>query len=206
MRIGAGSIRKTDKTLLTKVEVGSIITDDSINSINSNISKEEGMPYTTNPGRAKYSPSEPLPQKLAHKPVYALPYEKFDGIYAGDTDTKYITVGLSQWNPDEVSVKTMRYTDKNRWTRQAEEMPLHRAIDMTLFLAKVVFDQQNGKVDIPAKTFYRQAAGISITSEARSYGEMASYNAFLSEHSDLLRERLGVLTDVLVSLREAGGI
>lgn len=163
------------------------------------------MPYSTHPVRVNYAPSEPLPQHLAHKPVYALPYEKFDGIYAGDTDTKYITVGLSQWNLDEVSVKIMRHTG-DKWTRLAEEMPLHRAIDMTLFLAKVVFGQQNGRVDIPANTLYRQTADISITSEARSYGEMASYNAFLSEHSELLRERLGALANLLDSLREAGTI
>jgi hypothetical protein len=165
------------------------------------------MPYTTNPSIAKYKPSEALPDNLKHKPMYALPYEKFDGIYAGDTDTKYITVGISQWSPYEVSVKTMRYDDKHqKWTRQAEEMPLHRAIDVTLFLTKVVFDQQNGRVDIPANTFFRQASDISITSEARSNGEMASYYAFLSEHSELLKERLRGLSDVLNSLKEEGKI
>lgn len=163
------------------------------------------MPYTTNPSSANYAPSEPLPQHLAHKPVYALPYEHFDGIYAGDTGTKYISIGLSQWDPDEVSVKTMRYTGE-KWTRLAEEMPLHRAIDMTLFLAKTVFDQQNSRVYIPAETLLDQDAEILITPEARSYGEMSSYNAFLAEHSGLLKDRLRALSNVLNSLKADGKI
>jgi hypothetical protein len=188
---------------------GSKITNSSkdikVSKLNKVLEEDKRMPYTTNPSIAKYKPSEPLPDNLAHKPVYALPYEKFDGIYAGDTDTKYITVGISQWSPYEVSVKTMRHTGE-KWTRLAEEMPLHRAIDVTLFLTKAVFDQQNGRVDIPANTFFRQAADISITSETRSNGEMASYYAFLSKHSELLKERLSVLADVLNSLKEEGKI
>jgi hypothetical protein len=163
------------------------------------------MPFTTNPTIAKYKPSQPLPDNLRHKPVYALPYEKFDGIYIGDTDTRYITVGISQWSPYEVSVKTMRYV-KGKWTRPSEELPLHRAIDVTLFLAKVIFDQQNGKVEIPPNTFTKQAGSISITNEARSNGQMASYYSFLDEHSELLKERLNALAGVLNSLKEAGKI
>lgn len=163
------------------------------------------MPYTTNPVIAKYAPSEELPQDLAHKPVYALPYEKFDGIEAGNTDARYISVGISQWSPYEVSVKLMRFV-KGKWTRQAEELPLHRAIDVTLFLAKAIFDNRNGQVDIPANTFHQQAGTINITTENRTHGEMASYHAFLNEHSDLLRKRLSALSDVLNSLKEAGEI
>ncbi len=163
------------------------------------------MPFTSTPRNPNYEPSEQLPQHLGHRPVYALPYEYFDGIYAGDTDTRYISVGLSQWDPDEVSVKIMRHTG-NKWTRLAEEMPLHRAIDMTLFLTKVIFDPQKAGVRIPNGTFLNQDADISITPETRSYGEMSSYSAFLSEHSGLLRDRLNALADVLVSLREKGQI
>jgi hypothetical protein len=82
---------------------------------------------------------------LDHKPVYALPYEHFDGIYDGDTDVRYISIGMAQYDQDHVSIKTMRHIG-TKWTRQAEELPLHRVIDMTLFLAKTLFDCQNGNV------------------------------------------------------------
>lgn len=163
------------------------------------------MPYSTSSPRENQIPSEQLPQHLGHKPVYALPYEHFDGMYAGRTDTKYISIGLSQWDPDHVSIKAMRHTGK-KWTRLAEELPLHRVIDMTLFLAKVLFDQQNGQVNIPTATFFNQDSDISITPETRGYGEMASYNAFLAENLRLLKDRLSALADILNDLKEADRI
>jgi len=45
------------------------------------------MPFSsTNP---LYKTSNPLPQHLDHKPVYALPYQHFDGIYSKKTDIRY---------------------------------------------------------------------------------------------------------------------
>jgi hypothetical protein len=161
------------------------------------------MPYR--PRSSAIEPSEELPQHLEHKPVYAFPYEHFDGYYAGKTDTKYISIGIAQYNLDEVSVKTMRYTGE-KWTRLAEELPLHRAIDLTLFLAEVIFNADNGVVRIQKGTFYNQNVDISITRENRSYGELASYNAFLDQKHAFLKERLNILADVLNELRKAGKI
>ena len=110
------------------------------------------MPFATDPSATSYSPSQPLPQHLDHKPVYALPYEHFDGVSADSTDVRYISVGVAQYNPDEVSIKVMRHTGA-KWTRQAEELPLHRVVDMTLFLAKALFDRHNDAVTIPPNTF-----------------------------------------------------
>jgi len=54
------------------------------------------MPFSsTNP---LYKTSNPLPQHLDHKPVYALPYQHFDGIYSKKTDIRYISVGVAQCN------------------------------------------------------------------------------------------------------------
>lgn len=164
------------------------------------------MPYTTDPDTTAYNPSQSLPQHLDHKPVYALPYEHFDGIYASDTDMRYISIGTAQYDQDHVSIKTMRHTG-SKWTRQAEELPLHRVIDMTLFLAKVVFDARDGRVDIPKGTLQNQASSnLSIYQEQRSYGELASYHAFLRQNCDLLKERLNVLRDALNDLKTRGKI
>ncbi len=163
------------------------------------------MPYSTNPKTTAYDPKEQLPQHLDHKPVYALPYQSFDGIYAGDTDIRYISLGIAQYDGDSVSIKTMRHTG-GKWSRQSEELPLHRPIDMTLFLAKVIFDVANGTVDIPSGTLINQTSDIPITQEQRSYGEMASYNQFLSQNKDLLQERLNSLRDVLNDLKNRGKI
>lgn len=161
------------------------------------------MPYTISPPNPAYSPSEALPQHLAHKPIYALPYEHFDGIYAGNTDVRYISIGIAQYDNESISIKTMRYTGE-KWTRQAEELPLHRVIDMTLFLAKVLFDDQNGAVDIPNHTFVNQGSDISVRKESVSYGELATYREFLKENRQLLKDRFNILRNVLDDLAARG--
>jgi hypothetical protein len=161
------------------------------------------MPYTMNPPNAAYCPSEALPQHLAHKPIYAFPYEQFDGICVGDTDVRYISIGIAQYDNESISIKAMRCPG-GRWARQAEELPLHRVIDMTLFLAKVLFETQNETVKIPKETFFNQESDISVRKESRSYGELATYKAFLEENRQLLKERFNALRNVLDGLAERG--
>ena len=163
------------------------------------------MPYA--PHDSAYDPSNELPQHLEHRPVYALPYEAFDGQYASETDMRFISIGVAQYDPDEVSIKTMRFVQRvGKWTRQAEELPLHRPIDMTLFLAKVLFDAQNGAVILPAHTFKNQNTELTITPEDRTFGENATYRAAVDSYRADLRERLNALRDCLNDLKERGMI
>lgn len=163
------------------------------------------MPYVTSPHDPTASPADPLPHHLDHKPVFALPYQAFDGLYSAKTDMRYISVGLAQYDQDHVSIKTMRHTGA-KWTRQAEELPLHRPIDMTMFLAKVLFDAENGSVNIPQGTLTRQGSDLSISQEQRSFGELASYKNFLAEHNEDLKARFNVLREVLNDLKTRGKI
>lgn len=163
------------------------------------------MPYTVSPDSLAFDPSQDLPQHLDHKPVFALPYEAFDGPDAGDTDVRFISVGIAQYDPDETSIKTMRYTG-TKWTRQAEELPLHRPIDMTLFLAKTIFDAEGGAVGIPKGTFPRQTSDITVTREQRNFGENASFDAAVAKIRPALQERLNTLLQVLSELKRDGKI
>ncbi len=86
----------------------------------------------------------------------------------------------------------MRHTG-NKWTRQAEELPLHRPVDMTLFLAKAIFDAPNNVVNIPRGTLQHQRSDIAITQEQRNFGEMASYNAAVSKDRPFIKDRLNAL-------------
>ena len=149
---------------------------------------------------------EPLPEHLSHKPVYAMSYIDFDGIYIGKTDVRYISVGLSTWNPAHASVKVFRYVN-NRWTRQAEELPLHRIIDMTLFLALTIGASPSRSFTIPASTFTEQTHSLTIGRDNnRSANEISHFDGFLLEHDELLKQRLGKLADVLIEMRGAGKI
>lgn len=156
--------------------------------------------YIFTPANAAFDPAHEVPQHLAHKPMFALPYEAFDGCYAGQSDVQFITIGLAQYDPDKVSIKTMRYVG-DRWTRQAEELPIHRPIDMTIFLAKCLFDSKAGIVTIPKGTLKNQSSDITINPEQRSYGETASYHADIGTQTVDLKEQLCQLLDCLTELK-----
>lgn len=162
------------------------------------------MSYKLTPDNEAFHPALPLPQHLDHKPVYATPYQRFDGIHANDeTDIRYVSVGIAQYDHDHVSIKAMRHTGE-KWSRMAEELPLHRPVDMTIFLAKVLFDSQNGSIELPVGTFNNQSVKITIEQEeARTPGELGRYNLFLATHAELYKKRFNELFTVLSKLKDS---
>lgn len=157
------------------------------------------MPYKTK--QKKIKPTDDLPQNLAHKPVYALPYEHFDGFYAGETDARFISVGLAQYDKNEVSVKIFRHTGE-KWTRQSEELPLHRAIDAVTFLTRAIFGTGDGNAVFQANTFENQDESLEISRENRTSRELTKFHRFISENEDLLKARLNSLYELLDELKE----
>lgn len=160
------------------------------------------MPFTT--AHSPYTPSHSLPHHLEHKPVYALPYEHFDGIYIGQTDSVYLSVGIAQYDPNEISAKVMRHT--GQWSRQAEELPIHRAIDLSIFLAKALFDSTNGAVKIKGDTYLGQDNAIAITKEAITPAETQVFDTWLLANGPLIKDRLNSLCDTLNDLRRRNKI
>ncbi|MDD2585796.1 MAG: DUF6530 family protein [Syntrophomonadaceae bacterium] len=80
-----------------------------------------------------------IPVTLKHKPVIVVDnYEQVDGRYAYDSDAKGLSLGLAQWNDRgkiEISAKVWRHTGE-KWSRQSEELPLHRVLDLALLICK----------------------------------------------------------------------
>lgn len=159
------------------------------------------MPFKTL--QHNVSPQDTLPQHLSHKPIYALPYQEFDGYYVGETDMRYISVGIAQYDENEVSLKTFRHVGE-KWTRQSEELPLHRAVDAVHFLVKTLYASADGNINIPAGTFHNQTDEMVITREDRSYGQLATFNKYLDDRSPLLTERVNALYKTLKQLKEVG--
>lgn len=144
----------------------------------------------------------PVPEYLQHKPVFTIPYAAHDGIYASSTDVEYLSVGLAQYDRASVSVKTMRHTG-DQWSPQSEELPLHRAVDLTLFLAAALF----GTGNIPAGTLEHQPTDVRVTQSAsREPGEMAAFDAFVNRNRPQLTGRLNALARVLDDLRATNRI
>lgn len=79
-----------------------------------------------------------IPTTLKHKPVIVSEaYDLIDGRIL-NSDAKGISVGLAQWNDRgkvDVSAKVWRHTGE-KWSRQSEEMPLHRVIDLAIFVCR----------------------------------------------------------------------
>ncbi|TPE43347.1 DUF6530 family protein [Pontibacter mangrovi] len=79
------------------------------------------------------------PEHLQHKPIVAVnDYDKIDGPHAHHTDTRALSIGQAQYDGNHISGKVWRHTG-NKWSRQSEEMPIHRSIDLaTLFVASLL--------------------------------------------------------------------
>ena len=82
-----------------------------------------------------------IPTTLKHKPVITLrDYDKIDGRFAGNSDAKGLSLGLAQWNDRgrvDASAKVWRFTG-DRWSRQSEELPLHRVVDLAILLCRSI--------------------------------------------------------------------
>lgn len=75
-----------------------------------------------------------IPRHLKHTPILEVPnYGLIDGPYIPcETDIKGLSIGIAHWgNPEwtDISAKVWRHTGK-KWSRQAEELPIHRVIDL----------------------------------------------------------------------------
>jgi len=82
-----------------------------------------------------------IPTTLKHKPVVvAEDYENIDGRQAYQSDAKGLSLGLAQWNDRgkvDISAKVWRHTGE-KWSRQSEEMPLHRALDLAILICRTL--------------------------------------------------------------------
>lgn len=90
-----------------------------------------------------------IPTHLNHRPIIKWEnYYKVDGHFKNNTDAQGLSVGLAQWNsPNEnepdISVKVWRHTGE-KWSRQSEEIPVHRLVDMTSLLCSALMYAEKG--------------------------------------------------------------
>lgn len=158
-----------------------------------------------------------VPNWLKHKPFFALPYQHYDGYNADNTDTYFLSIGLAQWNAEEVSIKTWRHTG-GKWSRQSEEIPLYRIIDMTIMLLLLISQYDENKlqrlnginISVDPNTFFNQDEEIEIRQEKeRSHSEKLCFADFFSEtpsnpeYKDnppylILKNRFGALFETLL--------
>jgi len=140
-----------------------------------------------------------FPEHIQHKPVYVVPYFDHDPWYAGDTDAQFITLGWSQWDQRELSAKVVRHSGQ-RWSRQSEELPLPRAIDLAILTA-IAYGQGDNLAQIEAGTFENQYKPITV-----AHGSKRDRAAATKSMRDdpLIQSRLRALFDVLKPIHDIG--
>ena len=153
-----------------------------------------------------------IPTTLKHKPVIiAEDYENIDGRSAYNTDAKGLSLGLAQWNDRgriDISAKVWRYTGE-KWSRQSEEMPLHRVIDLAILVcrSKLYFKEESYRY----KKFYDENADkidriglqgdamtVSVCKDNEKIDEdIKLFADALAKDDELLGERLATLSRIL---------
>lgn len=155
-----------------------------------------------------------IPTTLKHKPVIVVPnYHAVDGRYANKTDARGMSLGLAQWNERgkvDVSAKMWRYTGE-RWSRQSEELPLHRVLDLAILVCRATqyfrkayriegfYDSNNPRIDrIPLQ-------GDAMTVEICTANEHLDEDIQLfmqsqSKDDELISERFRVLVGILKNM------
>lgn len=126
------------------------------------------------------------PKHLKHKPIVSVNnYEKIDAQYRNDTDVRALSIGKAQYDINEILLKVWRHT-VNRWSRQSEEIPLHRNIDLNILLLGSLMTDIN--------------SGHSKTSLREELDDIKGHNKILDyydSHKDFLKPRLEELRNRL---------
>lgn len=155
-----------------------------------------------------------IPTTLKHKPVIVSDnYENVDG-RTPHTDAKGLSLGLAQWNDRgrvDISAKVWRYTGE-KWSRQSEELPLHRVLDLALLVCSAkrhfleayrypkLYNPEQPVLDrIPLQGDAMTAA--VCTENPMIDEDIRLFSEALRQDDEMLSERLHRLSDML---REMG--
>jgi hypothetical protein len=94
------------------------------------------------------------------------------------TDARALSLGLSTWDPNEISAKIWRHSG-SQWKRSSEEMPLHRVLDCTIMIIAGILNARDNKLE-----------NYFLDLEILDKWEVTLVNDFLIKNKDVLGERL----------------
>ncbi len=155
-----------------------------------------------------------IPTELKHKPVIVSEdYDLIDGRFHNESDAKGLSLGLAQWNDRgnlEISAKIWRHSGK-KWSRQSEEMPLHRVLDLAILIckSKLFFSERYYKTeqDFPDYPLLDRiglqggAMNMALCTDNDHIAEdIRLFDDALHKDDEIISERLNVLSGILKSL------
>lgn len=155
-----------------------------------------------------------IPTGLKHKPVIVSEdYANVDGRMAYQSDAQGLSVGLAQWNDRgrvDISAKVWRYTGE-KWSRQSEELPLHRVLDLAILVCRTVghfreaylfeklYDPEKPVIDRVG--LQGDAMSVAVCSDNPLIDEdIRLFADVLANNDEIIGERLAVLARMLKTL------
>ena len=152
-----------------------------------------------------------IPTTLKHKPVIVSEdYDNVDGRMAYESDAKGLSLGLAQWNERgkvDISAKVWRHTGE-RWSRQSEELPLHRVLDLAILVCRSkqyldeayrfedLYDASNPLIDRVG--LQGDAMTVAVCTDNEMIKEdIKLFQQVLADDGELIGERLHTLARIL---------
>ncbi len=157
-----------------------------------------------------------IPTELKHKPVIVSEeYDKIDGRTANNSDAKGLSLGLAQWNQRgslDISAKVWRFTGQ-KWSRQSEEMPLHRVLDLAILIckSKIFFKNRYHKNEKDYSTYplldrvglQGGAMNVSICDNNEYIDkDIELFDECLHKDDEIISERLNTIAGLLKELND----
>lgn len=155
-----------------------------------------------------------IPENLKHKPVIKVEdYDTVDGKNALHTDAKGLSLGLAQWNDRgkvDISGKVWRHTGE-KWSRQSEELPLTRILDLAILVAQSslyfqeayrhekFYDPENPLIEIIGLQGNRMTVEVDIENPKIDEDILLFYDS-LQKDGELYGERFKILKRLLDEL------
>jgi Family of unknown function (DUF6530) len=145
-------------------------------------------------------PQLEFPDQILHTPVYVVPYFAHDPGQEGNTDAQFLSVGWSQWDDEEPAAKVVRHSGQ-RWSRQSEELPLGRLVDLVILTA-LAFGKGRDFVQIDGGVFESQVDPIAVAHGSKR-DRIALVEQLKSDKT--LRRRFQKLYSILQEIDSEGG-
>ena len=158
-----------------------------------------------------------IPTELKHAPVIVSEaYDLIDGKFANNSEAKGLSLGLAQWNDRgnvDISAKIWRHTGQ-KWSRQSEELPLHRVLDLAILIckARLYFLERYRKDENDYPQFplldriglQGGAMNVAICTDNRHInGDIELFDEVLNKDDEIISERLRILSGVLREIKDA---
>lgn len=87
------------------------------------------------------------PKHLSHTPIVSWnDYDEYDAKFK-HSDAKALSIGYSTYDNSDISVKVWR-KPAERWSRQSEELPIHRNLDLTILLLSVLTNNMQSEMSV----------------------------------------------------------